>query len=72
LPGQAADDGIGFNPAETPRGHIGLVGMRQRAERIGADFAVSTRPGAGTVVSVAWKLATGGTAPSPPGVPSAE
>jgi signal transduction histidine kinase len=51
-----ADDGIGFDPADIPRGHIGIVGMRQRAERIGAQFDVTTRRGAGTVVSVAWRL----------------
>lgn len=51
-----ADDGIGFDPAKTPRGHIGLVGMQQRAERIGAQFDVTTRSGAGTVVSVAWRI----------------
>jgi signal transduction histidine kinase len=50
------DDGIGFDPANTPRGHLGLVGMRQRAERIGADFAVTTRPGHGTAVSVTWRI----------------
>jgi PAS domain S-box-containing protein len=50
------DDGIGFDPANTPRGHLGLVGMRQRAERIGAEFAVTTRPGYGTAVSVSWRL----------------
>ncbi len=50
------DDGIGFDPANTPRGHLGLVGMRQRAERIGAEFGVTTRPGHGTAVSVTWRL----------------
>jgi signal transduction histidine kinase len=50
------DDGVGFVPGQTPRGHLGLVGMEQRAERIGADFAVTTRPGNGTVVSVTRAL----------------
>ncbi len=50
------DDGIGFDPANTPRGHLGLVGMRQRAERIGAEFAVTSRPGHGTAVSVTWRI----------------
>lgn len=50
------DDGIGFDPSRTPRGHLGLVGMRQRADRIGAEFQVTTRPGNGTVVSVTWQV----------------
>jgi len=50
------DDGIGFDPSRTPPGHLGLVGMRQRAELLGATFAVRTGPGEGTEVSVAWPL----------------
>jgi signal transduction histidine kinase len=50
------DDGIGFDPGNTPRGHIGLVGMQQRAELIGATFAVNSRPGDGTEVWVTWPL----------------
>ncbi len=65
------DDGIGFDPANTPRGHLGLVGMRQRAEHIGAEFAVSTRPGHGAAVSVTWKLPSEVT-PAAAGAPSAE
>jgi signal transduction histidine kinase len=33
-------------------GHWGLVGMRERATRIGASFDVRSRPGAGTEVDV--------------------
>jgi signal transduction histidine kinase len=46
------DDGIGFDPGAVPRGHLGLVGMRQRAERIGAELLISRRPGGGTRVRV--------------------
>jgi PAS domain S-box-containing protein len=46
------DDGIGFDPESTPRGHLGLVGMRQRAERIGATLEVGRRPSGGTQVRV--------------------
>jgi PAS domain S-box-containing protein len=59
-----ADDGIGFDPANIPRGHIGIVGMRQRAEGIGAQLDVTTRLGAGTVVSAAWRIPDVPTAPS--------
>jgi signal transduction histidine kinase len=53
------DDGVGFDPKNTPRGHIGLVGMQQRAELIGGTFAVSSRRGSGTVVTVTWPLPAG-------------
>ncbi|GJG89765.1 hypothetical protein tb265_49460 [Gemmatimonadetes bacterium T265] len=50
-----ADDGVGFDRARgpTPDGHWGLLGMRERASRIGGRFGVASAPGAGTVVSVA-------------------
>jgi signal transduction histidine kinase len=45
------DDGSGFDPAalsSTPNGHYGLVGIRERIERVGGKFAVNSRIGAGT------------------------
>lgn len=54
------DDGVGFDPALTPRGqHLGLVGMRQRAEQIGALFGATSRPGRGTDITVTWRLPDG-------------
>jgi PAS domain S-box-containing protein len=50
------DDGIGFDPAAVPRGHLGLVGMQQRAERIGAELEIGSRPGRGTRVRVTLNL----------------
>lgn len=49
------DDGVGFTPGPAgtgPRGHYGLVGMYERAERIGTVLDVVSEPGAGTTVSV--------------------
>jgi signal transduction histidine kinase len=46
------DDGKGFDQTSVPDGHLGLAGMRARAEKIGADFAVESRPGAGTTIEV--------------------
>lgn len=44
------DDGVG---GATPRaGHYGLQGMRERAERIDASFAVGPRPDGGTRVAL--------------------
>ena len=50
------DDGIGFDPAQPRPGHLGLVGMQQRADLIGATFTVDSRPRRGTTVSVVWPL----------------
>jgi ligand-binding sensor domain-containing protein/anti-sigma regulatory factor (Ser/Thr protein kinase) len=51
---QIADDGAGFD--ETPRsGHYGLIGMRERATHIGADFSVESGLTEGTMVCVILK-----------------
>jgi signal transduction histidine kinase len=50
------DDGAGFDVAEAmtlSAGHFGLLGMRERAERINGRFAVQSAPGQGTTVTVA-------------------
>ena len=45
------DDGVGFDPDQRPvRGHLGIKGMRERAELVGATLSLSSKPGAGTVV----------------------
>lgn len=49
------DDGCGFNP-EGPDGskvgHLGLVGMRERAKTAGGNISVTSRPGKGTEIVV--------------------
>jgi PAS domain S-box-containing protein len=47
-----ADDGKGFDPTAVPDGHLGLAGMRARAERLGATFACESRQGSGTTIEV--------------------
>jgi signal transduction histidine kinase len=49
-----ADDGRGFNP-ERQKG-LGLLGMEERASTLGGTFTVDSRPGRGTVLSVALPL----------------
>ncbi len=44
------DDGHGFDPLAVPDGHLGLAGMRARAERLGGWFTVRSALGDGTVV----------------------
>ncbi|MFM8236343.1 MAG: sensor histidine kinase [Actinomycetota bacterium] len=49
---EISDDGRGFDPAGVHGEHYGIIGMRERAEAIGAQLAVVSRPGAGTTVRV--------------------
>jgi two-component system, NarL family, nitrate/nitrite sensor histidine kinase NarX len=50
---EVRDDGRGFTPESVDgKSHYGLVGMRERAESIGADFQITSQPGNGTVVSL--------------------
>jgi signal transduction histidine kinase len=46
------DDGKGFDVDLVPDGHLGLAGMRARAERVGASFSCASEPGAGTAIEV--------------------
>jgi len=48
------DDGRGFllEDEETPAGHYGLIGMRERALQIQADFQIESSPGSGTRVDI--------------------
>lgn len=48
-----SDDGTGFDPNDLPSRGFGLVSMRERAEMMGANFALLSRRGAGTEVQVA-------------------
>lgn len=48
------DDGVGFDPRDEPEGHFGLVGMRERASKIGATIKFDSKPGVGTAVTVEW------------------
>lgn len=50
------DDGRGFSPKEVPGGRLGLVGMRERAEVLGARLRVRSAPGRGTAVTVSVPL----------------
>ena len=48
------DDGNGFDPADRPEGHFGLVGMHERAEKIGASVTIEAARGSGTRVEIEW------------------
>ena len=49
---EVTDDGAGFEPAVVAGEHYGLVGMRERADAIGARLAIESRVGGGTRVAV--------------------
>lgn len=52
---EVKDDGRGIDPriAEAGKpGHFGLIGMRERAERIGGMLSIASRAGEGTKVTV--------------------
>lgn len=45
------DDGKGFDAKKSPRGHYGLLNMRERATKLGAELIVDSAPGNGTRIS---------------------
>jgi PAS domain S-box-containing protein len=49
---RVVDDGRGFDPSSVPDGHLGLAGMRSRAERLGGTLTVTAAPGRGTTIEV--------------------
>ena len=54
---EVRDDGEGFSPEDVASAaQYGLRGMRERAELIGADFQVVSRPGAGATVHLRLPL----------------
>jgi two-component system, NarL family, sensor histidine kinase UhpB len=50
------DDGDGFDPADVPRGHLGLIGMRQRVDLVGGELRVESTPGSGTTIDAVVPL----------------
>jgi signal transduction histidine kinase len=49
---EVSDDGKGFDPGQVVGDHYGIVGMRERADAIGARMRVVSLPGRGTSVVV--------------------
>jgi signal transduction histidine kinase len=48
------DDGVGFDPDQPRNGRYGLIGMSERADRIGAALTLASEPGAGTEIVAVW------------------
>lgn len=60
---RVTDDGCGFDPASVGDAHLAHFGMgimRDRAEAVGATFAVRGTPGSGTEVLMRWNAGQGG------------
>jgi signal transduction histidine kinase len=49
---RVVDDGVGFDPELVAPGHLGLDGMRARAERLGGSLGVEAAPGHGTTLDL--------------------
>ncbi len=62
---QIKDNGSGFKPPQDyaqliQEGHFGLVGMKERAEAIDAEFSITSEPGKGTTITVRGALKKAG------------
>jgi signal transduction histidine kinase len=67
---EISDDGAGFAlEGVQGGGGLGLPGMRERAERIGADLRIESAPGQGTRVTVRVPTSSAGSPPVPPSFP---
>jgi signal transduction histidine kinase len=47
------DDGHGFDPSDLPKGHFGVLGMRERAADAGLALDLTSGPD-GTRVLIEW------------------
>ena len=67
------DDGKGFDPEAVPDGHLGLAGMRARADKVGGLFSCRSEPGLGATIEIVVPeaaIARAGT-PTGPAIPNA-
>jgi signal transduction histidine kinase len=63
------DDGIGFDyhvVGQPSGGHFGLLDMRERAEKMGAEFSLASSPGKGTEITFLINEATANHVPERP------
>jgi two-component system NarL family sensor kinase len=50
------DDGRGFDPAQVPQGHFGLIGLNERVKLLGGKLQLETSPEAGVRIEVVIPL----------------
>lgn len=67
---EVGDDGCGFTPDRITEaqgdGHLGLLGMRERAELLGGSFHLQTAPANGTTIRVQVPFSAKGSPEKPP------
>ena len=49
------DNGRGFDTSQLPKGHYGLLGMRERAQEMGGTLTVESTSDHGSRVTIAWE-----------------
>ena len=49
---EVIDDGVGFDITQSFPGHLGLQSMRERAEKLGGSYSLSSSPGTGSHLRV--------------------
>jgi two-component system NarL family sensor kinase len=50
------DDGRGFDPAEVPNGHYGIIGMNERIKLLGGEMTLCSTPSDGTRLDIVIPL----------------
>ena len=55
------DNGIGFDPAEIPSGHYGILGIRERIRLTGGSFTLDTALQKGTILTIEIPIIRAGT-----------
>ncbi len=53
---QVADNGIGFDPQAVAAGHFGIVGLREQAQLIGAEFEIRSVHNSGTTLRLNLRI----------------
>ncbi|HEX3913831.1 MAG TPA: histidine kinase [Steroidobacteraceae bacterium] len=51
------DDGVGFDPSQPRPGHFGLIGLKEQARLIGAEFDISSAANCGTCLRTVLRIA---------------
>jgi signal transduction histidine kinase len=62
---EVGDDGLGFDRSRTSTRGLGLAGMEDRAQALGARLAIHSKPGQGTTVIVGMPLSASALAALP-------
>ena len=62
---EVTDNGVGIKPPGSARaGHLGILGMQERASAVGAAIKIDAGKVMGTRVSFSWRHAAGWVPPS--------